>query len=107
MATLGFDSTDLAATEEFLSSAYTPMQSGARAESTCAQVSREAAGTLSIDPSAVLINRARPGASMPAASAVIIGRRMRVRCPGQPETPDCTSTLAGSSRRIGSPTPTG
>ena len=44
MPLLDFDSTDLAATEEFLSSAYTKMSIGGRAESTRAQVSREAAG---------------------------------------------------------------
>jgi hypothetical protein len=49
MASLSFDSTDLGRTEEFLSTAYTPMHIGGRAESTRAQVSREAIESLSID----------------------------------------------------------
>ncbi|GAA4677014.1 hypothetical protein GCM10023215_06870 [Pseudonocardia yuanmonensis] len=49
MATLRFESTDLARTEEFLSMAYTRMHLGGRAERTRTRVSRESAGSLDVD----------------------------------------------------------
>jgi AraC-like DNA-binding protein len=49
VSALSFDSTDLAETEHFLSSAYTPMRITGRAESTRAVVSRQSARSLSID----------------------------------------------------------
>lgn len=49
MESLHFDSGDLEATEEFLSSAYTPMRIGGRPEDTRARISRKAVGELSVD----------------------------------------------------------
>ncbi|MFE4257910.1 AraC family transcriptional regulator [Streptomyces sp. NPDC056883] len=49
MKSLLFDSGDLEATQEFLSSAYTPMRIGGRPADTRARISRRAAGGLSVD----------------------------------------------------------
>ncbi|WP_052442354.1 hypothetical protein [Streptacidiphilus neutrinimicus] len=49
METLTFDSESLEDTEAFLSSAYTPMRIGGRAENTRARVERRAVGTLTVD----------------------------------------------------------
>ncbi|WP_236654312.1 AraC family transcriptional regulator [Streptacidiphilus anmyonensis] len=49
METLSFDSDSLEATEAFLSSAYTPMRIGGRAEDTRARIDRRAVGTLTVD----------------------------------------------------------
>lgn len=49
MTTLTFDSDDLGATEEFLSSTYTRMRLGSSAERTRATISRADSGTVSVD----------------------------------------------------------
>ncbi|MFJ7265335.1 AraC family transcriptional regulator [Streptomyces sp. NPDC099050] len=49
MESLLFDSGDLEATQEFLSSAYTPMRIGGRPAETRARISRRAVGGLSVD----------------------------------------------------------
>ncbi|MFJ7203667.1 AraC family transcriptional regulator [Streptomyces sp. NPDC098789] len=49
MESLHFSSGDLEATQEFLSSAYTPMRIGGRPADTRARISRTAAGGLSVD----------------------------------------------------------